>query len=133
MIRMPAAFAATLIGAGLIASTIYAQTPQAPPMKSVLAGRKFTPPIQGQADVEYTKPVTKLEKGEVVTRITVKNISTAPIPRLTIAETWFDKDRQTLGGSKGFINGLLQPGEIKVGEIRTPHDPKMLIPSWNFV
>jgi len=67
-----------------------------------------------------------------VTRIIVKNISNAPIPRLTVAETWFDKSSKMVGGSKGFINGLLQPGEIKTIEIRTPRDSKMTSNSWNF-
>ena len=134
MIRLHARFAAAFFGASLIASAAaLAQTPpQAPPMTSVLAGKKFTPPIKGQADVEFMQPVTKAEKGEVVTRITVRNISNAPIPRLTIAETWFDKKQQMVTGSKGFINGLLQPGEIKTIEIRTPRDPRMASNSWNF-
>src|SRR5580704_11699390 len=105
MIRVPATFAATLIGASLVGGPIYAQTPA--PMQSVLAGKKFTPPIKGQADVEFTKPETKRVKDQVVTKILVKNVSTAPIPRLTVAETWYGKDGQIVTGSKGFINGLL--------------------------
>jgi len=132
MTRMHATVAATLFGASLIAGTLQAQTTQAPPMKSILAGKKFTPPIKGQADVEFTKPVTKKEKNEVVTRIVVKNISSAPIPRLTVSETWYSKDSQMVGGSKGYINGLLQPGEVKTIEIRTPYDPKMSANNWNF-
>ncbi len=117
---------ATLISAGAIAAQSgqgTAQTP--PPMQSILAGKKFVPSIKGQADVEFTKPVTKREKNMVVTKITVKNISTAPIPRLTIDETWYSKDGQMVTGGKGLINGLLQPGEIKTVQIETPYDPKM--------
>jgi hypothetical protein len=134
MTRARFAFAATLVGASLLAGPTLAQTPapQAPPMTSILAGKKFTPPIKGEANVEFMQPSTKVEGKEVVTRIVVKNISNAPIPRLTIAETWFDKNRNMVGGSKGFINGLLQPGEIKTVEIRTPKDPKMSSNSWNF-
>ena len=127
-------FAATLVGGSLIGGlTLLAQTqPQAPPMTSVLAGKKFTPPIKGQADVDYTKPVTKREKDLVVTRITVKNTSNAPIPRLTIDETWFDKGNQMIPGGKGIINGLLQPGETKTVEIQTPYNPKMKANQWKF-
>jgi len=132
MIRVPAVFAATFIGASLLASTTYAQAAQAPPMTSVLAGKKFTPPIKGTADIEYTKPVTKKEGSEVVTRVVVRNVSNAPIPRLTVSETWYSKDSQMVGGSKGWINGLLQPGEIKTIEIRTPYDAKMSSNNWNF-
>ncbi len=134
MTRARLAFAATLAGASLFAGPTHAQNaqPQAPPMTSILAGKKFTPPIKGQADVEFMQPTTKAQGNEVVTRILVKNISNAPIPRLTVAETWFDKNRNMVTGSKGFINGLLQPGEIKTIEIRTPKDPKMSSNSWNF-
>jgi len=128
---MTRALAATLLGATLISAGATAaqsgqgtaQTP--PPMQSILAGKKLVPPIKGQADVEYTKAVTKREKSLVVTKITVKNISSAPIPRLTIDETWYSKDGQMVTGGKGFINGLLQPGEVKIVQIETPYDPKM--------
>jgi len=134
MTRLHVSSAAALFGASLITSAAApAQTPpQAPPMTSVLAGKKFTPPIKGQADVEFVQPTSKREGKEVVTRIVVKNISNAPIPRLTIAETWYSKDGQMVAGNKGFINGLLQPGEIQTVVIRTPVDPRMAQNNWNF-
>jgi hypothetical protein len=134
MTRLHALFA-TLIGASVIASAAaaLAQTPQPPPMTSVLAGKKFTPPIKGQADVEFMQPKTTREKNEVVTRIVVRNISSAPIPRLQIAETWYAKDGKMVAGNKGVINGLLQPGEIKTVEIRTPYDSKMNSNNWTFL
>ena len=135
MTRLHACFAAAFFGASLIASAAaLAQTPpQAPPMTSVLAGKKFTPPIKGQADVEFVQPKTTREKNEVVTRILAKNISPGPIPRLPVAETWYSKDGKMIAGNKGVINGLLQPGEIKTIEIRTPYDPKMNSNNWNFL
>ena len=62
--------------------------PQAPEMKSVLAGKKFTPPVKGDAQVDYVKTPTKREGTTLVTKIMVKNTSAAPIGRLRIAETW---------------------------------------------
>jgi len=136
MTRVRTLFAATLASTAIVGAVaaISAQSGQAQtaPLQSVLAGKKFTPPIKGIADVEYTKPVTKRDKNMVVTKITVKNISSAPIPRLTIDETWFSKDNQLVSGGKGFINGLLQPGEVKTIEIQTPYDAKMNANSWNF-
>ena len=134
MTRARFVVAATLLGvcfAGAAAAFAQSQS-QTPPLQSVLAGKKFTPPIKGLADVEYTKPITKRDKNMVVTKITVKNISNAPIPRLTIDETWFSKDNQLVSGGKGYINGLLQPGEVRTIEIQTPYDPKMNANSWNF-
>jgi len=131
MTRARFALAAALVGASLAAGAATAQT-TTPPMQSVLAGKKFVPPLKGIAEVEYTKPITKRDKDMVVTRITVKNISNAPIPRLTIDETWYAKDGQMVTGGKGFINGLLQPGEVKTIEIQTPYNAKMNANNWNF-
>lgn len=127
------AVAATLVSASLVAAEVSAQTPQAPPMQSILAGKKLTPPVKGQAEVDYTKPKTTRKGPNVVTTIQVKNTSPAPIGRLKIIETWFDKSGGTIPGGEGVINGLLQPGEVQTIEIVTPYDAKMNANSWNFV
>src|SRR5438876_12260243 len=92
MIRARYAFAATLAGVSFAAATVLAQTTQAPPMTSVLAGKKFTPPVKGQAEIDYVKTPTKREGTTLVTKIMVKNTSSAPIGRLKVSETWYDKD-----------------------------------------
>ena len=132
MMRARNAFAATLTGAALCGAVLLAQTQTPPPMKSVLAGKKLTPPIKGQADVDFVKPVSKREKDMVVTKIQVKNMSPAPIPRLTITETWYDAGGATVAGGKGVINGLLQPGEVQTVTIETPYSAKMKANNWNF-
>jgi hypothetical protein len=132
MTRVRCAFAASLAGVSLISAHLLAQAPTPPPMTSVLAGKKLTPPIRGQAEVDYTKPVTKREKDMVVTKIQVKNTSNAPIPRLTITETWYDAGGATVGGGKGAINGLLQPGEVQTIIIETPYNAKMKANNYNF-
>jgi hypothetical protein len=133
MNRARLAFSATLIAATLATGTALAgQATQAPPMPSVLAGKKFTPPIKGEAIIEFTQPVTKREKDMVVTRITVRNASVGPVPRLTIQETWYDKAGAIVTGGKGSINGLLQPGEIQVITIETPYNAKMNGNQFNF-
>jgi hypothetical protein len=132
MNRARCSFAATLVGVSFVSAVLVAQTATAPPMTSVLAGKKLTPPIRGQAEVDYTKPVTKRDKDMVVTKIQVKNTSNAPIPRLTITETWYDAGGATVGGGKGAINGLLQPGEIQTITIETPFNAKMKANNYNF-
>jgi hypothetical protein len=117
--------AATLVGASLIGVSAFAQSAAQPEMKSVLAGKKFTPPIKGQADVDYVKTPTRREGTTLVTQIKVKNTSNAPIPRLRVAESWYDKDGNMIPGGDAAINGLLQPGEVQTLEIRTPVNPKM--------
>jgi hypothetical protein len=118
--------AATLIAAGLVtAVTLAAQTPQAPQLQSVLAGKKLTPPIRGEAFVEHTAPITKRVKDMVVTTVQVKNVSSGPIARLTLEESWYDKGGALVIGGKAVINGLLQPGEIQTLTSETPYDSKM--------
>jgi hypothetical protein len=126
MTRARSVVAATLVGASLIGVSVFAQqNPPAPEMKSILAGKKFTPPIKGQADVDYVKTPTRREGSTLVTQIKVKNTSNAPIPRLRVAESWYDKDGNMIPGGDAAINGLLQPGEVQTLEIRTPTNPKM--------
>ena len=121
--------AATLLGASLAAGAI-AQT-QPPPMTSVLAGKKFTPPFKGQADVDFTKPVTKNVNGMITTTMQVKNNTNAPLLRLTVDETWYDKAGGLVTGGKGVLNRL-EPGEIGTVKIETPFNPKMSANNYNF-
>jgi hypothetical protein len=137
MTRARLAVAASLVvasaaTAGVLAQTPPpAQTPQAPPMTSVLAGKKFTPPFKGQADVDFTKPVSKNVKGMVTTTIQVRNNATAPLLRLTVDETWYDKAGGLVTGGKGVVNRL-EPGEVATVTIETPYDAKMSANNYNF-
>ena len=124
MNRARLTFAATLVGASFAAAAVFAQTPQAPPMTSILAGKKFTPAFKGQADVEFTKPSTKRDKDMVVTILQVKNISNAPLLRLAIDETWYDQAGGLVTGGKGVVNRL-EPGEVQTVKIETPYNSKM--------
>jgi hypothetical protein len=129
-----ALFAATVVSAALIGVTTFAQDskPQAPPMTPILAGKKIVPPIRGAADVDYMKEPTRREGTTLVTKIHVKNTSTAPIARLKVTETWYDKKNAELPGGEGVINGLLQPGEVQVIEIRTPTNPNFNVQMLQF-
>lgn len=130
MTRARVTLAATLIAVASGAGSLVAQQP--PPMKSVLAGKKLLPPIRGEALVEYTAPQTKRNGKMVVTTIIVKNAALAPIPRLTVTETWRDKENNIITGGRSVIEGLLQPGEIKTVVIETPYDSRMSSNGWNF-
>jgi hypothetical protein len=128
--------AATLVfmalGTGISTiSAMQSQTP-APPMKSVLAGRKLTPPARGEVVVEFTDPTRKVVKDMVVTTFQVKNVGLAPIARLTITQTWFDKASQVVGGGKGSVNGLLAPGAVETIVIESVSKPIYNSDSFNF-
>lgn len=132
MNRVRHLFAATVVGAVCGAgATVFAQgqeaqpQPKAPEMKSVLQGKKFTPPIRGEATIDIIKSPTRRDGTTLVTKIQVKNTSPGPIPRLTVDETWYDKKNNLIPGGKAVINGLLQPGEVQTMEVRTPVNPNM--------
>jgi hypothetical protein len=132
MYRARVAVAATFVVTTLCAGSTLAQTVEPPPMRQVLAGRKFVPPLRGEALIEFTAPATRRVKDMVVTRVTVKNATQAPIARLTIDETWYDKTTAVLTGGKGIIPGLLQPGEVQVIVIETPFRPGMTSNNYTF-
>jgi len=143
MIRARFAVAATLVTTTIYAGGLAAQAPapapaaptvQAPEMHPILAGRKFTPPVKGEATVEFMQPVTKPLAGKnlVVTTIKVRNAMQAPIARLMVAETWYDGGGAIVAGGRGAISGLLGPGEIGTITIETPYSAKMKSNNWNF-
>jgi hypothetical protein len=135
MKRARFALAATAVSTMMYAGVaLSAQATQAPPMTSVLAGKKFTPPVRGEALIEFTQPVTKALPGKnmVQTVMKVRNSSVAPIARLTVNEIWYDKAGENVAGSRAVINGLLQPGEIQTLTIQTPYSPKMSSNNWVF-
>src|SRR5262249_10963545 len=121
-----------LIVTASVAGVASAQVTQAPPMQQILAGKKFTPPGKGQAEIDYVKGVTRREGTKIGTKIQGKNTMNAPIARVKIVETWYDKSGGTIPGGEGIINGLLQPGEVQTIEIRTPVNTNMANSMYNF-
>ena len=113
--------AATFVSATMLAGGAFAGQSQAP-LKPVLAGKKIVPPLRGEANIEFTQPVTKPLQGKnlVQTTIKVKNASAEPIARLMVAETWYDGSGAIVAGGRGVINGMLQPGEVQTITIETP-------------
>jgi hypothetical protein len=134
-----------LVGATLAAAvvgvTVLAQstTPasSAAPLSPILGGKKFTPPIKGDASIDFMASKTAREgagaAAVLVTKFEVKNTSNAPIARLKIVETWYDKDGNVIPGGEATINGLLQPNEVQKLEVRTPVNPKMASSKLQFV
>jgi hypothetical protein len=127
------AVVATLVGASFASapgSRLLAQ--KAPEFKSVLAGRKVEPPFKGQAEVEYTQPVTKKNGDNVVTTLKVKNLASAPLARLKITETWFDKPGNIVGAGETTLEKPLAPGAVETITIQTPWSAKMNGNGYNF-
>jgi hypothetical protein len=130
MIRARYALAATLV-ASLVAGTALALA-QAPKFTPILAGKDFKAPLRGAAEVEFAKPPVKRDKELVIDEFTVKNISTAPIARLTIESIYYDKGGAVIAGGKTAINGLMQPGEVQTIKVETPYNAKMSASNYKF-
>jgi hypothetical protein len=86
--------------------------------------KRFVAPIRGTANIEILAPSTKREKGEVVTKIKVRNASTGAIALLTVSETWYDKAGNALGGDSYKYRKPFLPGEVIDVELHTPYDSK---------
>ena len=132
MTRARFAVVAALVGAGIVVAPggLMAQT--APEFKQVLAGKKVEPPIKGQAEVEFTQPVTKKNGDNVVTTLKVKNVSSGPVARLKITETWFDKAGQVVSAGETTLDKPLPTGMVETITIQTPWSPKMNGNGYNF-
>ena len=126
------AVVATLVGVSLAAldtTSLLAQ--QAPEMKSILAGRKVEQAFKGQADVEFI-PSSRKNGETVVTTLKLRNLSTGPISRLRVEETWFDKGGSPVGSSNSVLPKMLEPGGVETMTIETPWNAKMNGNSWTF-
>ena len=135
MNRARLSFGATVVAVAFGTGVLAAQTAPpaaAPPMKSVLAGKKLTPPARGEVIVEFTTPQLKTQGEDIITTFQVKNIGVAPIARLTITQTWYDKAGGVVGGGKGYVEGLLQPGDVQTVTITSPKKPTYANDQYNF-
>lgn len=105
---------ALIVLAGIPAAFAQDATAQTPP-KAV-----WINPLRGVADIQYTRPVIRREKDVIVTTITLKSASTAPIARLTIEEYWYDGAGNPVTGDKQIVKKPLMPGETATVVLRTP-------------
>jgi hypothetical protein len=125
--RAVLALSLTLVLVGGVAAAM-AQEPASQPAKPV-----WITPFRGTAEIQYLKPVIKVEKdGTIVTTFQVKNMSSGPLARLTIEEFWWDKNNNPVSGDKQFLKKPLMPGEIGTIVLRTPKNPNMMRNSYKF-
>jgi hypothetical protein len=120
-------------GAALLVTSVAADQakPQAKPaapaasQPAPAATGKPAPPVRGQAELGYTRPVSKRDGQTIVTTIKVKNLSTGSIAGLKVDEFWYDKGGDPVTGDTFRYRKPLQPGEVIEVTLRTPVNPKM--------
>jgi hypothetical protein len=126
--RMSVAAIALLLAPAAFAG----QTPTAAAPAAQAAPRKLISPVRGEAQVEYTKPNTKVAGSEVVTVIMVKNVSAAPIAGFKLEESWIDKAGTLSGGDTYRHPKPFMTGEIITITLKTPRNTRMASNSYNF-
>jgi hypothetical protein len=129
---------AALAGVILMSTSMWAgQAPPAAPAQGAAAPRpRLAPPVRGEAELGYTKPVTKAGKvgGKdfIITTIQVKNMSAGAIAGLKVDEFWYDAAGDPVTGDTFRHPRPLQPGEVITVTLETPRNPKMNRNRYNF-
>jgi hypothetical protein len=120
---------AMLIATGVVAAQAPGAKPAAP---AAAAPGRLAPPIRGQAELGYTKPVTKRTGTNIVTTIKVKNLSNGSIAGLKVDEFWYDKGGDPVTGDTFRYRKPLQPQEVIEVTLTTPVNPKMARSQYKF-
>jgi hypothetical protein len=83
---------------------------------------KWVPPVKGEATVEFIENMPTRVKGEILTKIKLRNTSKGSIALLSVEEYWYTKNEV---GSNGIYRHkkLLNPGEIIEFTINSPDRP----------
>jgi len=126
-----------MIRARLVAASIFsfslaagaalvAQAPPAPDLQPILAGRNITPPLHGEASIQVQwPPATHREKDTVITKITVKNMSSGPLKGFTVNQPWYNKDGAVVASAKATVPGLFKPEEVQTLTLELPYKTGM--------
>ena len=97
------------------------------------AAPRLVAPARGTVEIQLTQPRSRRDGEFVVTTFRVKNMANAPLAGLRIDEFWYDKSGNPVGGAPTFRQRTpLQPGEVIDVELRTPTNPAMNQPQWQF-
>jgi hypothetical protein len=97
--------------------TVQAGSPAPPP-----APAKWVPPVKGEASIEFVESRPTRAKGEILTKLKVRNTSKGSIALLSVEEYWYLKNEI---GSNGVYRHkkLLNPGEVIEFTISSPDKP----------
>jgi hypothetical protein len=124
MNRRFALIAATCLLAALVPSISHGQAKpaaQAPPP----APTKWVPPIKGEATVDFVQSKAARVKGEIQTKMKVKNTSKGSIALLSVEEIWYNTKREIASNGIYRHRQLLNPGEIIEFTIASPEKPDL--------
>ncbi len=121
MNRRIALIAAVYLVAASIPSLSHAQ---AAPAQAAPAA-KWVPPIKGEASVEFVQGTPSRVKGEVLTKMKVRNTSKGSIALLSVEEIWYNSKREIASSGIFRVKSLIPPGEIVEFTISSPEKPDL--------
>ena len=124
MNRRIALIAAAYVVVALIPSLSHAQA--APAAQSAPAApAKWVPPIKGEATVEFVQGTPTRLKGEVQTKMKVRNTSKGSIALLSVEEIWYNSKREIASSGIFRVKQLIPPGEIVEFTVSSPEKPDL--------
>ena len=121
MNRRIALIAAVYLVAASMPSLSHAQ---AAPAQAAPAA-KWVPPIKGEASVEFVQGTPSRVKGEVLTKMKVRNTSKGSIALLSVEEIWYNSKREIASSGIFRVKSLIPPGEIVEFTISSPEKPDL--------
>ncbi len=128
MNRRFALIATVCLVAGSTPSILQAQAKppaQAPAPAAPPAPAKWVPPIKGEVTVDFLQGTPSRVKGEVLTKMKVRNTSKGSIALLSVEEIWYNSKREIASNGIYRHKQLLPPGEIIEFTIASPEKPDL--------
>ena len=117
------------------ATTVFAQAQKVAPQPATPATRaKFVRPVKGMAYIQMLQPAkTKRVGKDVVTVVTIKNMSNGAIHLLKVDEYWYDKSRKNIvTASMASVRKPINPGDIVEITLTSPWNAAMNVNQYFF-
>jgi flagellar basal body L-ring protein FlgH len=124
--------AIALLFATFTATTVFAQAQKVAPQPATRA--KFVRPVKGMAYIQMLQPAkTKRVGKDVVTVVTIKNMSNGAIHLLKVDEYWYDKSRKNIvTASMASVRKPINPGDIVEITLTSPWNAAMNVNQYFF-
>ena len=124
------------LATGALAQTKPAAKPTtpaaAPAQQPAAAPARLAPPVRGEAELGFTKPVTKNDGKMVTTTFKVKNLTQGSIAGLKVEVYYYDKKGDPVTGDSFRYRKPLQPGEVIDIELKVPVNKQMQTSNYKF-
>ena len=128
MTRRVALLAAVSVFATLASSNSYAQAKpaaQTPAPAAPAAPGKWVPPQKGEVTVDFVQSKPTRVKGEIQTKLKIKNTSKGSIALLSVEEIWYNTNREIASNGVYRHKQLINPGDIIEFTISSPEKPDL--------